>query len=247
MAQRRMFTKSITNSSEFLMMPPTAQLLYIHFGMNADDDGFCEIFPIMRMTDSKPDDLTILKARKFVKIFDDKVLLITSWREHNYIRPDTFKPSKYLEIYKNELKLLAKESEKPRRRLVDGTSTQDKISKDKISKDKISKDNTTTNVVAGKPVEYGNQDINFLISYIKEKLSLNKLDGSEKENRRFAFLAIKKFGSKERVAELIDIAAGDKFWSAQVSSMKQIYYNGVKIALSLKSKLKNYVEYERIK
>ena len=99
---------------------------------------------------------------------------------------------------------------------------------------------------SGGVASYGNEDINFIIKHLKEKCSLNKLDGSDKENRRFAYLAIKKFGSKERVAEIIDIAAGDKFWSGQVSSIKHIYYNGVKIALSLKNKLKNYVEYERI-
>jgi len=106
MAQRRMFTKAITNSSEFLMMPPTAQLLYIHFGMNADDDGFCEHFSIMRMTDSKPDDLRILQARKFVRVFDDKVLVITDWKENNYIQKDRYTPSKYLKVYKEELKQL---------------------------------------------------------------------------------------------------------------------------------------------
>lgn len=232
MAQRRMFTKSITNSSEFLMMPPTAQLLYIHFGMNADDDGFCEIFPIMRMTDSKPDDLSVLRARHFVKIFDDKVLLITNWREHNYIRPDTFKPSKYLQIYKNELKLLAKESENPRRRLVDGSSTQDKISKDKLSEV-----NTTTKVVAEKSAKYGNSEINNLISFLKEKFSLTKLDGSEKENRHYAHLAIKKFGAD--LPKIVEAAAGDNFWSTKISGVKDIYYNGVKILQLKKGGIKS--------
>ena len=84
MATRRMFSKTITSSSSFLMMSQSAQNLYFHFGMNADDDGFCEHFTIMRMTGSKPDDLRVLQARGFVKLFDDKVLVIVQWKENNF-------------------------------------------------------------------------------------------------------------------------------------------------------------------
>ena len=101
-----MFSKSITNSSSFLMMSQSAQNLYFHFGMNADDDGFCEHFTVMRMTESKPDDLRVLQARGFVQIFDDKVLVILNWKENNYIQKDRYTPSKYLEVYKKEIKLL---------------------------------------------------------------------------------------------------------------------------------------------
>ena len=107
MAQRRMFSKSITNSSQFLMMHQSSQNLYFHFGMNADDDGFCEHFPLMRMTDSKPDDLKVLQAKGFVNVFDEKVLIITDWKENNYLRSDRYTPSKYLEIYKEEIKRLS--------------------------------------------------------------------------------------------------------------------------------------------
>jgi len=89
------------------MMPQSSQNLYFHLGMNADDDGFCEHFTIMRMTESKPDDLKVLQSKGFVKLFDDKVLVITQWKENNFIRKDRYTPSKYLEIYKNELKALS--------------------------------------------------------------------------------------------------------------------------------------------
>ncbi len=102
-----MFSKSITNSSQFLMMPQSSQNLYFHLGMNADDDGFCEHFALMRMTDSKPDDLKILQAKGFVNVFDDKVLVIIDWKENNYLRADRYSPSKYLDVYKKELKRLS--------------------------------------------------------------------------------------------------------------------------------------------
>lgn len=107
MANRRMFSKTITNSSRFLMMPQSAQNLYFHLGMNSDDDGFCEHFTVMRMTESKPDDLKILQAKELVHIFDDKVLVILDWKENNYIRSDRYSPSKYLETYKEELMMLS--------------------------------------------------------------------------------------------------------------------------------------------
>lgn len=110
MAQRRMFSKEITNSSQFLMMPQSSQNLYFHLGMNADDDGFCEHFTIMRMTESKPDDLKVLQARGMVNVFDDKVLVIMDWKLNNYIQSDRYKPSRYLDLYKKELLELSENS-----------------------------------------------------------------------------------------------------------------------------------------
>lgn len=138
MANRRMFSKSITNSSQFLMMPSSSQSLYFHLGMNADDDGFCEHFALMRMTDSKPDDLKILQAKGFVNVFDDKVLVIIDWKENNYLRPDRYSPSKYLDVYKKELKLLAKNVIPLSTSGIPNDNqreTQDRIGKDRIGKD----------------------------------------------------------------------------------------------------------------
>lgn len=129
MALRRMFSKSITNSSQFLMMPQSSQNLYFHLGMNADDDGFCEHFALMRMTDSKPDDLKILQVKGFVSVFDDKVLVISDWKENNYLRSDRYTPSKYLEIYKEELHRLS--SGIP---TVDNVATQVRLGKDRKGK-----------------------------------------------------------------------------------------------------------------
>lgn len=120
-------------------MPQSSQNLYFHLGMNADDDGFCEHFTIMRMTESKPDDLKVLQAKQFVSVFDDKVLVVTHWKENNYLRNDRYTPSKYLEVYKKELKLLAKlnpsmdTSGIPR---VDHLDNQVRLGKDSIGEDR---------------------------------------------------------------------------------------------------------------
>jgi hypothetical protein len=143
MAQKRMFNKSITNSSRFLMMPQSTQALYFHLGMNADDDGFCEHFAIMRMTESKPDDLKILQVKSFIHVFDDHILIIKDWKENNYLRSDRYTPSKYLEIYKCEIDKLS-ECIPLVYQTVDKLDTQisiDKIRLDKNSKDKNRIDN----------------------------------------------------------------------------------------------------------
>lgn len=163
MAQRRMFSKTITNSSQFLMMPSSSQNLYFHLGMNADDDGFCEHFAIMRMTDSKPDDLKILQAKSFINIFDDKVLVILDWKENNYLRSDRYNPSKYLSIYGEELKRLS--SGIPN---VYQWDTQDRLGKDRLGKELLDKSN---NAKAG-----GDVFINKIIETFKEKVGHNPTD-----------------------------------------------------------------------
>lgn len=137
MAQRRMFSKTITNSSNFLMMPQSSQNLYFHLGMNADDDGYCEHFAIMRMTESKPDDLKVLQAKGFVRVFDDAVLVIIDWKENNYLRSDRYSPSKYLEIYKEEL---ANISEKTNLDTVGIPDVNQRLPQDRLGKVRIGKD-----------------------------------------------------------------------------------------------------------
>ena len=99
MAQRRMFNKSITNSSKFLKMPISSRLLYYDLGMNADDDGFVEHFMVLRMTGATMQDLGVLELNGLIKIFDDNVLWIKDWKENNYIQKDRYQPSKYLQMY----------------------------------------------------------------------------------------------------------------------------------------------------
>jgi hypothetical protein len=127
-----MFSKTITNSSRFLMMPVSSQNLYFHLGMNADDDGFCEHFTIMRMVEAKPDDLKVLQAKGFVAVFDDRVLVITDWKENNYLRNDRYQPSKYLQIYKQELASLSQQSGIPNG---DQLDTQVRLGKVRLGED----------------------------------------------------------------------------------------------------------------
>lgn len=99
MANRRMFAKSITGSARFLRMPVSARLLYYDLGMQADDEGVVEAFPVMRMTGAAEDDLRVLAAKSFITVVnDDLVSIITDWKENNYIQKDRFTKSIYHDI-----------------------------------------------------------------------------------------------------------------------------------------------------
>lgn len=98
MAERRMFAKAIVNSDAFLEMPLSAQALYFHLGMNADDDGFVNRpQAIMRQVRASEDDLKVLVAKSFLIAFESRVLVVKHWRVNNYIQKDRYKPTEYTE------------------------------------------------------------------------------------------------------------------------------------------------------
>lgn len=98
MAERRMFAKTIIDSDAFLDMPLSAQSLYFHLSMRADDDGFINNpKKIQRMIGASDDDLRILLAKSFLIPFDSGIVVIKHWRIHNYIHKDRYKETVYTE------------------------------------------------------------------------------------------------------------------------------------------------------
>lgn len=95
MAERRMFSARITtNSARFLRLPVTAQCLYFHMGMQADDEGVVEAFITMRQVGASEEDLKVLEEKGFIKILnEDFVSYITDWDESNKIRSDRVQQS----------------------------------------------------------------------------------------------------------------------------------------------------------
>ena len=93
MAQRRMFSKNVTRNDQFLDMSQSAQNLYFHLGLDADDDGFVSPKMVMRMLGSTPDDFTALVGRGFIVPFQSGVVIIRHWRINNELKSDRYKPS----------------------------------------------------------------------------------------------------------------------------------------------------------
>ena len=92
MANRRMFNKKLIDSDMFLDLPLSAQALYFHLAMRADDDGFIDnANRIQRMIGSNKDDLNILIAKSFILVFSETgVIVVKHWRMHNYIQKDRY-------------------------------------------------------------------------------------------------------------------------------------------------------------
>lgn len=96
MAQRRMFSIQIVDTDAFMDMPLSAQALYFHLGMRADDDGFVSnARRIQRLIGAADDDLRILAMKRFILTFDSGIVVIKHWRILNTIRGDRYKPTLY--------------------------------------------------------------------------------------------------------------------------------------------------------
>lgn len=98
MAQRRMFSLKIIETDAFMGMPLSAQALYFHLGMRADDDGFVSnARTIQRLVGASDDDFRILLMKRFILAFDSGVVVIKHWRINNYVRGDRYTPTLYQE------------------------------------------------------------------------------------------------------------------------------------------------------
>lgn len=147
MAERRMFTKTIIDSDAFLDMPLSAQALYFHLSMRADDDGFLNnAKKVMKIIGANQNDYDLLIAKNFVIIFADGICVIKHWRMHNYIQKDRYKETVYQEhkkqllIKDNKAYTLDASNKNECIQDVYTVDTQDRLGKDRLGKDSIGKD-----------------------------------------------------------------------------------------------------------
>lgn len=93
-----MFSLKVVDTDAFLDMPQTAQNLYFHLSMRADDDGFVDKpKQIMKTVGSGEDDMKVLVAKRFIIPFESGVCVIKHWRIHNLIRQDRYVSTTYLD------------------------------------------------------------------------------------------------------------------------------------------------------
>lgn len=172
MAQRRMFSRKITETDRFLEMPLSSQALYFHLNMGADDEGFIDkAKTIQRTIGASDDDMKLLIAKGFLIPFDSGVVVIRHLRIHNYIQSDRFQSTLYqsekaqLEYDKSKTASL-----KPIGNCIQNVSkmeTQVRLSKGSLDKDSL----TTYPTVSDNEEE----DIPYkeIISYLNEKANRN--------------------------------------------------------------------------
>ena len=137
MGNRRMISKTVTQTHRFLRLPLEAQALYFHLIQNCDDDGVVEAFPILRMIGANEDNLGLLVIKQFVKpLNDEMVYFVVDFHEQNTVRKDRYIPSIYKELLEENT------DETTGKPLVNQTVTTGlpNISKDNESKSNLSKE-----------------------------------------------------------------------------------------------------------
>ncbi|HIX35598.1 MAG TPA: hypothetical protein H9856_04270 [Candidatus Limosilactobacillus merdigallinarum] len=99
MAEKRMFSNSVVWTDSFLELSNEAKLLYIYFGMQADDCGFVDNSKMIARTLAikDPDKIIqrLIEKGLVIKFNDGRLLLIADWNVNNYIHRYRAK-SKYL-------------------------------------------------------------------------------------------------------------------------------------------------------
>lgn len=89
MARKRMFSLDVVDTDLFMEMPKTSQLLYYNLGMRADDDGFIgNPKRLLKLLGADEDDLKVLVAKGFIILFESGIIVITHWKQNNYLRND---------------------------------------------------------------------------------------------------------------------------------------------------------------
>lgn len=93
-----MLTKNVTDDEDFIALSSSAQALYLHLSMSADDDGFTkQISTSMFKAHASVQDLEALLAKRFVFQFESGVIVIRHWRMANALRQDRRKATNFKE------------------------------------------------------------------------------------------------------------------------------------------------------
>lgn len=101
MAEKRMFTNKVTDDDNFVALSASAQALYFHLNMSADDDGFCnKVALAMFKAHASVQDLEALVAKRYLLQFESGVVVIKHWRMHNTLKMDRYNPTDFQEEFR---------------------------------------------------------------------------------------------------------------------------------------------------
>ena len=143
MAERRMFTKKVTDDDNFIELSSSAQALYLHLSMSADDDGFCnKVSTSMFKAHASVQDLQALLEKRYIYQFENGVIVIKHWRMANALRKDRYTPT----AFKEELARLDIKENGSYTWLPSGCQVvakrlpQDSIGKDRVEEESVEED-----------------------------------------------------------------------------------------------------------
>lgn len=180
MAERRMLTKKVTDDDAFMSLSSSAQALYLHLNMAADDDGFCNQVAIcMFRAHASVQDLEALLEKRYVYQFENGVIVIRHWRMANALRKDRYTKT----IFQSELEQLMLNDNNEyvwlpdgcqmvAERLPDGCQVvatgKDRIGKDRLGQDRICKDNISALLNDSSLSEPVREKVSDFLAYRKE-------------------------------------------------------------------------------
>jgi len=226
MAKKRMFSTQIVDSDAFMDMPTSAQSLYFHLCIRADDEGFVgNPKKIMRMIGVNEDDFKVLLGKRFILAFENGIVVIKHWLIHNTIRMDRFNPT----TYQKEKKLLITKENKAYTEwqpIGNQLATQVKLSKVSISKynTPVAQEKFSLEEYLKKMEDDPRRAINVIGHYFEEKdLKFGNAEEAQVAIKRHlrAATEVAKF-TDDKIVKATDIAKreyGDKFTVGTVLKM----------------------------
>lgn len=220
MGDRRMLTRKVTDDDHFMSLSASAQALYLHLSMSADDDGFCnQVSLCMFKAHASVSDLEALLSLRYIYQFESGVIVIKHWRMANALRKDRYTPT----VWQKEFAMLnVKENgaytmgglpdgcQMVAERLPDGCPN--------ISKDKSSKDNS---------IDSSQKRSRFVPPTKEEVIAYCKERGNRVDPERFIdhYTAV---GWKVGKNQMRDWKAAVRTWErseSKMNSKKQDYYD----------------------
>lgn len=232
MAEKRMFTKKVTDDDNFMALSSSAQALYLHLSMSADDDGFCnQVNLAMFKAHASVQDLEALLEKRYIYQFGNGVIVIKHWRMANALRKDRYNPT----VFREELAKLQLKENGSYTWLPDGCQVVaerlpqysiDKVSIDKSSlvessiEEQLTPPITTNygehNLITLSPIEY--QGLINLYGEQTVKYTIGNMDNWLYENnRRYS----------NCYSKLIQWIEGDKKRSAQPKTPTTSTFNNI--------------------
>ena len=144
MGDRRMLTRKVTDDDHFMSLSASAQALYLHLSMSADDDGFCnQVALCMFKAHASVGDLESLLTLRYLYQFESGVIVIKHWRMANALRKDRYTPT----VWQKEFSMLRLKDNGSYTLSEDGCQMVAKRLPDgcpNINKDKLSKVNSVS-------------------------------------------------------------------------------------------------------
>lgn len=171
-----MFTKKVTDDDRFSNLSSSAQALYLHLTMSADDDGFCnQVSTAMFKAHASVQDLEALLTARYLLQFDSGVIVIKHWRMANALRKDRYTPTAFQDEF-SQLQLKENGSYTERENVGCRLVATGKDSIDKVS------------------IEENRLDNNSSLSFEEEKQEKEEIDRDWEVKRQKAIDACKRLG-----------------------------------------------------